>query len=158
MFFYELAFFFELSQRFFYSLQTRSNYHLIDTGCHSHYKSASLSCKLGKEFDAYILSGRKWWCHLDDDVYLQVDNLMTYLSKLDWRQDFFGGRSPYDTPIGPYKYQGVEYSVQFLAGFAFCMSKTTAEKIQPLVGNGGLFKVSNSFSDKDVIRLTPLAS
>ena len=124
---------------------------MINTHCRPSHSPYDLSCKLGKEFDGFIESGRKWWCHLDDDVYVHVDNLLDFLANEDWQKDMYVGRTVRPGEVFV-MYHGVKYGVKYVTGAAACISKTTAEKIQPLAGSGGIHKVGTMHAFDQLLR------
>ena len=54
--------------------------------------------------DLLIRAG-KWWCHWDDDMYVNVDRLRELLEKYDWRKEFYVGRASIDYPL-QFTYKG----------------------------------------------------
>merc|ERR1712117_71673 len=85
-------------------------------------------------------SDRSWFCHVDDDNYLNVPALVKTLSRYNPDQDWYLGKVSISKPLQIFdKSQGKEVEFYFGTGGAgFCLSRTTAEKI----GN-----MSESFSD-----------
>jgi len=130
------------------SLQSRTNHQVINTHCKASHSPYDLSCKLGAEYDGYLGSGRKWWCHLDDDVYVHMGNLVRYLGTLDWRRDHYVGRTvrPEEVFVD---YHGKRYGVRYITGAAACVSKAAAEKIKPAAANGGIYKTSGVLGHAD---------
>jgi len=59
----------------------------------------SLVCKMGHEFDMYILSGKRWWCHVDDDTYVNVNTLVRLLQRYNHTSDWYLGRPSLGHPI-----------------------------------------------------------
>lgn len=51
------------------------------------------------EFDYFIKSNKKWWCHFDDDNYVNVPHLLLLLNQYDWRQDWYLGKTSIKTPL-----------------------------------------------------------
>ena len=85
-------------------------------------------------------SGRKWWCHFDDDVYVHMENLLNLLKTHDWQKDLYIGRTvrPEEVFVS---YHEKRYGVKYITGAAACVSKATADKIRPDAINGGIYKV-----------------
>ncbi|KAK1330705.1 hypothetical protein QTO34_008643 [Cnephaeus nilssonii] len=59
----------------------------------------ALCCKMAVEYDQFIESGRKWFCHVDDDNYVNPKGLMQLLSTFSPSQDVYLGRPSLDHPI-----------------------------------------------------------
>lgn len=63
------------------------------------FSRRSLVCKMGYEFDHFILSERRWWCHTDDDTYVNVQQLVALLATYNHTQDWYLGRPSLSHPI-----------------------------------------------------------
>ncbi|KAB0403459.1 hypothetical protein E2I00_001909 [Balaenoptera physalus] len=51
------------------------------------------------EYDRFIESGRKWFCHVDDDNYVNVRALLRLLASYPHTQDIYLGKPSLDRPI-----------------------------------------------------------
>lgn len=51
------------------------------------------------EYDHFIESGRKWFCHVDDDNYVNVRALLRLLASYPPTQDIYIGKPSLDRPI-----------------------------------------------------------
>ena len=60
-------------------LQIATNFHLINTKCGKKHKHQDLCCKMQQEYRGFRISQRKWWCHFDDDNYVNVHQLVKLL-------------------------------------------------------------------------------
>ncbi|KAG7269597.1 hypothetical protein CRUP_028649 [Coryphaenoides rupestris] len=58
----------------------------------------ALSCKMAVEYDKFIESGKKWFCHVDDDNYVNVRTLVKLLSQYPHTQDMYLGKPSLDRP------------------------------------------------------------
>ncbi|ODM89307.1 Fringe glycosyltransferase [Orchesella cincta] len=80
-------------------LNHRTNGHIINTHCPStHYRQA-LCCKMSAEFDTFMKSQKSWFCHFDDDNYVNVPALLDLLSKYDHKEDWYLGKPSLKSPI-----------------------------------------------------------
>mgnify|MGYP001309218809 CR=1 FL=1 len=70
--------------------------HLINTGCPGDHSRTALSCKMEAELTAFLTtSTADWFCHIDDDNYLNVDKLVEadtedtneFFTQMDMYQD-----------------------------------------------------------------------
>ena len=109
--------------------------HLVTTSCPSDHSRQSLCCKMEAELETFLATpGRSWFCHLDDDNYLNVPALLRQLEKFPADQDWYLGKVSISEPLQVYdKIQQKEVSFYFGTGGAgFCLSRTLAEKIGQL--------------------------
>ena len=59
--------------------------HLVVTSCGKSHSYKDLCCKMGYEFDTYfdLGSNYKWFCHFDDDNYVNIPKLTKELNQYD---------------------------------------------------------------------------
>ncbi|KAK3090216.1 hypothetical protein FSP39_010150 [Pinctada imbricata] len=69
--------------------------------CHGNSRRRDLCCKFAMEYDHYIRSGKSWFCHVDDDNYLNVDLLLQMLRGYDPSELWYLGRASRDHPVTP---------------------------------------------------------
>ena len=106
--------------------------HLVTTRCPPDHSRQSLCCKMEAEIETFLATpGRSWFCHLDDDNYLNVPALLRELDKFPADQDWYLGKVSISEPLQVYdKTQQRDVSFYFGTGGAgFCLSRTLAEKI-----------------------------
>lgn len=74
---------------------------VVETSCLTGHGIYGLNCKMEAEFRTYIEQGRpKWWCHLDDDNYVNDDVILRLLNRYDPdKEDIYIGRASLTTPI-----------------------------------------------------------
>uniref|UniRef100_UPI00358E74F4 beta-1,3-N-acetylglucosaminyltransferase radical fringe-like n=1 Tax=Myxine glutinosa TaxID=7769 RepID=UPI00358E74F4 len=114
---------------------------LINTNCSAAHNRQALSCKMSVEYDAFITSGRKWFCHVDDDNYVNTNALRSALSAFHPSQDVYLGRPSLDRPIEAVERLSsrVSHSVNFwfaTGGAGFCLSRGLALKMTPWASSG----------------------
>ncbi|XP_043925662.1 beta-1,3-N-acetylglucosaminyltransferase radical fringe [Protopterus annectens] len=80
-------------------LRSEMSDHLINTNCSAVHTRQALCCKMSVEYDKFLDSGRKWFCHVDDDNYINVDRLMQLLSSYLHTQDIYVGKPSLDHPV-----------------------------------------------------------
>uniref|UniRef100_A0A8C0CWM7 Caspase recruitment domain-containing protein 10 n=1 Tax=Balaenoptera musculus TaxID=9771 RepID=A0A8C0CWM7_BALMU len=80
-------------------LQERLGSHLVVTNCSAEHSHPALSCKMAAEFDAFLASGLRWFCHVDDDNYLNPRALLKLLKTFPWTRDVYIGRPSLNRPI-----------------------------------------------------------
>ena len=101
---------------------------IIETKCPTGHGQPSLVCKMAAEFRTYyVTKGRpKWWCHVDDDNYVNRDVIMRVLSRYDAdNDDVYIGRASWVKPIPlrlVYKFLCDVIIVQVVVNFSFIIS------------------------------------
>ncbi|XP_028302710.1 beta-1,3-N-acetylglucosaminyltransferase lunatic fringe-like isoform X2 [Gouania willdenowi] len=113
--------------------------HLISTNCSAAHSRQALSCKMALEYDTFITSGKKWFCHVDDDNYLNVDALLKLLSQYSHTQDVYIGRPSLERPIEATERLSSSETVRFwfaTGGAGFCLSRGLSLKMKPWASEG----------------------
>ncbi|XP_044841939.1 beta-1,3-N-acetylglucosaminyltransferase manic fringe-like isoform X5 [Mauremys mutica] len=134
------------------ALQKRMGDHVIFTNCSTEHSHPALSCKMAAEFDAFLASGLSWFCHLDDDNYLNPQALLKLLSSYSPAQDVYIGKPSLNRPIHASETMpnNQTRSVRFwfaTGGAGFCISRRLAIKMAPWASG------SNFLSTSELIRL-----
>ncbi|XP_042360911.1 beta-1,3-N-acetylglucosaminyltransferase lunatic fringe [Plectropomus leopardus] len=115
--------------------------HAINTNCSAAHSRQALSCKMAVEYDKFIESGKKWFCHVDDDNYVNVRTLVKHLSQYPHTQDMYIGKPSLDRPIeaterlGNNKMKPVNFWFA-TGGAGFCLSRGLALKMSPWASGG----------------------
>ncbi|XP_058797189.1 fringe glycosyltransferase isoform X2 [Phymastichus coffea] len=129
--------------------QNQTNGHMINTKCSSSHNRRALCCKMSVEFDKFLESGRKWFCHFDDDNYVNVPRLLKLLDNYNPREDWYLGRPSIPTPLEINR-QTADSSkrskVRFwfaTGGAGFCISRALALKMIPVAGGGKFITVGD---------------
>ncbi|XP_029013816.1 beta-1,3-N-acetylglucosaminyltransferase lunatic fringe-like isoform X2 [Betta splendens] len=122
-------------------LRERMGANLINTNCSAAHSRQALSCKMALEYDAFVTTDRKWFCHVDDDNYLNVDALLKLLSQYSHNQDVYIGRPSLERPIEATEALGSAETKQVRFWFAtggagFCLSRGLALKMKPWASDG----------------------
>lgn len=117
-------------------LQERLGSHLVVTNCSAEHSHPALSCKMAAEFDAFLASGLRWFCHVDDDNYVNPRALLKLLRAFPPTQDVYVGRPSLNRPIRASEPQPHNSSrtVQFwfaTGGAGFCINSKLALKMVP---------------------------
>ncbi|EFB26718.1 hypothetical protein PANDA_002488, partial [Ailuropoda melanoleuca] len=81
------------------ALQERLGSHLVVTNCSAEHSHPALSCKMAAEFDTFLASGLRWFCHVDDDNYVNPRALLKLLKAFPQTQDVYVGRPSLNRPI-----------------------------------------------------------
>lgn len=133
-------------------LQMRTGANIINTNCSAAHTRQALCCKMSVEYDKFIESQKKWFCHVDDDNYVILPSLLQLLSSYHHSQDVYLGRPSLDHPIEAAERVKSDGSVSVKFWFAtggagFCISRGLALKMSPWASLG------NFISTAEKIRL-----
>lgn len=133
-------------------LQTRAGANMVNTNCSAAHTRQALCCKMSVEYDKFIESQKKWFCHVDDDNYVILPSLHRLLSSYHHSQDVYLGRPSLDHPIEAAERVKSDGSVSVKFWFAtggagFCISRGLALKMSPWASLG------NFISTAEKIRL-----
>ncbi|XP_008065532.1 beta-1,3-N-acetylglucosaminyltransferase manic fringe isoform X2 [Carlito syrichta] len=113
---------------------TRS--HLVVTNCSAEHSHPALSCKMAAEFNAFLASGLRWFCHVDDDNYVNPRALLRLLKAFPPDRDVYVGRPSLNRPIHASEPRPHNRTrpVQFwfaTGGAGFCINRKLALKMVP---------------------------
>ncbi|XP_005989124.1 beta-1,3-N-acetylglucosaminyltransferase radical fringe [Latimeria chalumnae] len=128
-------------------LRQEAGDHMINTNCSAVHTRQALCCKMSVEYDKFIESGKKWFCHVDDDNYVNPISLLRLLSSFSHSQDVYLGRPSLDHPIEAadrLKADGYS-SVKFwfaTGGAGFCISRGLALKMSPWASLGNFISTA----------------
>uniref|UniRef100_A0A667XBI3 O-fucosylpeptide 3-beta-N-acetylglucosaminyltransferase n=1 Tax=Myripristis murdjan TaxID=586833 RepID=A0A667XBI3_9TELE len=133
-------------------LRKRAGANIINTNCSAAHTRQALCCKMSVEYDKFIESQKKWFCHMDDDNYVILPSLLRLLSSYHHSQDVYLGRPSLDHPIEAAERVKSDGSVSVKFWFAtggagFCISRGLALKMSPWASLG------NFISTAEKIRL-----
>ncbi|KAM3592521.1 uncharacterized protein V6R79_020648 [Siganus canaliculatus] len=133
-------------------LRMRTGANIINTNCSAAHTRQALCCKMSVEYDKFIESQKKWFCHVDDDNYVILPSLLRLLSSYHHSQDVYLGRPSLDHPIEAAERVKSDGSVSVKFWFAtggagFCISRGLALKMSPWASLG------NFISTAEKIRL-----
>ncbi|NWX35897.1 MFNG acetylglucosaminyltransferase, partial [Notiomystis cincta] len=134
------------------ALKRRMGGHVIFTNCSAEHSHLALSCKMAAEFDAFLASGLSWFCHLDDDNYLNPRALLKLLSSYSETWDVYLGKPSLNRPIWASEAlpDNQTKPVRFwfaTGGAGFCISHKLARKMVPWASG------RNFLSTSELIRL-----
>ncbi|XP_075035644.1 beta-1,3-N-acetylglucosaminyltransferase lunatic fringe [Mixophyes fleayi] len=114
---------------------------VISTNCSAAHSRQALSCKMAVEYDTFIESNKKWFCHVDDDNYVNVQTLIKLLSRYSHTNDVYIGKPSLDRPIqateriSENKMRPVNFWFA-TGGAGFCISRGLALKMSPWASGG----------------------
>ncbi|XP_027623167.1 beta-1,3-N-acetylglucosaminyltransferase manic fringe isoform X2 [Tupaia chinensis] len=130
-----------------HSLWERLGSHLVVTNCSTEHSHPALSCKMAAEFDTFLASGLRWFCHVDDDNYVNPGALLQLLSAFPRAQDVYVGRPSLNRPIHASEPQPRNRTrlVQFwfaTGGAGFCINRKLALKMAPWASGSRFVRTS----------------
>lgn len=64
-----------------------------------YHNRKALCCKMSVEFDSFIASNKKWFCHFDDDNYVNVPRLVQHLRRYNPLDDWYLGKPSIKKPL-----------------------------------------------------------
>ena len=106
--------------------------HLVRTRCPADHSRQSLCCKMEAEIETFLRdTDRKWFCHVDDDNYVNVAALLRTLRRFPAHEDWYLGKVSISTPLLIHdKARDREVSFVFGTGGAgFCLSRSVAARM-----------------------------
>ncbi|KAM4025960.1 beta-1,3-N-acetylglucosaminyltransferase lunatic fringe [Anomaloglossus baeobatrachus] len=119
----------------------RQTGNVVSTNCSAAHSRQALSCKMAVEYDKFIESNKKWFCHVDDDNYVNVKTLLKLLSRYSHTSDIYIGKPSLDRPIqateriSESKMRPVNFWFA-TGGAGFCISRGLALKMSPWASGG----------------------
>ncbi|KAM6941533.1 beta-1,3-N-acetylglucosaminyltransferase manic fringe isoform 1-T1 [Lycodopsis pacificus] len=113
-----------------------NGYNVVVTACQSDHSQQALSCKMSAEYDGFMASDKRWFCHVDDDNYVNPEALLSVLSAFPQDGDIYVGKPSLDKPITAHELLegNATREVRFwfaTGGAGFCLSRRLAEKMAP---------------------------
>jgi len=128
-------------------LMKRTGDHLVRTNCSSSHHRLSLCCKMEQEFEHFLRSHKQWWCHFDDDNYVNVVALGKLLERFDSSKPWYLGKTSTASALKIMDINGKTNSSFWFAtgGAGFCVSRTLAMKMAPFAVDGKFVEAGNQF-------------
>lgn len=123
----------------------RTGNHLIATDCSNDHSRQALCCKMQAELNMFLQSDKSWFCHFDDDQYVNVMALEVALRQFPYDKDWYLGKPSIGKPLDILDRDSPELQKRISFWFAtggagFCLSKSLTEKLKLLASD-------NKFSD-----------
>ncbi|XP_037801570.1 fringe glycosyltransferase-like isoform X2 [Penaeus monodon] len=136
--------------------QRKTGGHLINTNCSASHRRTALCCKMAREFDAFLESNKRWWCHFDDDNYVNVPQLVRTLGDYDPTQDWYLGKNSIRAPLEIINRDNVSQRISFwfaTGGAGFCISRSLGLKMMPVAGGGKFVSVGDKIRLPDDVTI-----
>ncbi|GMR36222.1 hypothetical protein PMAYCL1PPCAC_06417, partial [Pristionchus mayeri] len=128
--------------------------HFLYTDCGSSHQRVHLVCKLYAELEVYFKARADWSCHFDDDNYVNVPNLETFLASRDPNLPLYFGKISVAKNISVV-YRSEPISFEFGTGGAgFCLSRRVVEELHELTKkNISVLSISSDLGLTDDVSL-----
>jgi len=127
-------------------LSLKTSGHVIPSSCPSDHSRSALCCKMAKELETFLATRNSWFCHVDDDNYVNVAALAKTLSHYDKDQEHYLGKASIPSPLEILDRESPKKKVNFwfgTGGAGFCISRPLAQRMAPLVKAGEFAKIGN---------------
>lgn len=141
-------------------VQEKTNGHLRVTNCTSSHSRQALCCKMAAEFDAFLDSGKRWFCHFDDDNFVNVPALLRKLRQFDHREDWYLGKPSIPEPLEILDRDNMQRKIKFwfaTGGAGFCLSRSLAVRMLPVAGGGKFESVGDKIRLPDDVTMGYIA-
>ncbi|XP_071542990.1 fringe glycosyltransferase [Panulirus ornatus] len=136
--------------------QKKTGGHLVNTNCSASHNRRALCCKMASEFDAFLQSDKRWWCHFDDDNYVNVLQLVRSLAEYDPLLDWYLGKPSIRAPLEIINRDNVSQRISFwfaTGGAGFCISRSLGLKMIPIAGGGKFISVGEKIRLPDDVTM-----
>lgn len=114
--------------------------HLIKTACQAGHQRTKLCCKMQAEINFFMQNMKtKWFCHFDDDNYVNVAALVMALRNFNSNKDVYLGKPSLNKEMEAWdrKDENKKKNFWFATGGAgFCLSHALVNKMIPYVSDG----------------------
>ncbi|CAF0860453.1 unnamed protein product [Brachionus calyciflorus] len=138
---------FIITDEFDEKISQLTNNHLINTTCGKTHNREALSCKLQHELKEFSKHASRWYCHVDDDNYLNIQLLIEILNKLDYQKDWYIGKKSLTSKMRVF-YKARHFHFSFATGGAgFCLSHSLFSKLSSYIDD--FVKISNAIGLPD---------
>lgn len=121
-------------------LNERLGGHLIKTACETGHQRTKLCCKMQAELDFFVKNfNTKWFCHFDDDNYVNVHTLVKTLKKFNPLENVYLGRPSLTKAMEAWdRLDGYNRKKFWFAtgGAGFCLSHALVARMSPHISDG----------------------
>ncbi|XP_058982052.1 fringe glycosyltransferase [Musca domestica] len=139
--------------------QEKTNGHLINTKCSQGHFRKALCCKMSAELDVFLESGKKWFCHFDDDNYVNIPRLVKLLDEYSPTVDWYLGKPSISSPLEIHldsKNTTLNKKITFwfaTGGAGFCLSRALTLKMLPIAGGGKFISIGDKIRFPDDVTM-----
>ncbi|KAL5290952.1 MFNG family protein [Megaselia abdita] len=141
--------------------QEKTKGHFIKTNCSMGHFRKALCCKMSAELDVFLQSGKKWFCHFDDDNYVNIPRLVRLLEEYNPSQDWYLGKPSIASPLEilldskiPTETPSKKITFWFATGGAgFCLSRALTRRMLPIAGDGKFISIGDKIRFPDDVTM-----
>ncbi|XP_055373299.1 fringe glycosyltransferase [Condylostylus longicornis] len=141
--------------------QEKTKGHLINTNCSMGHFRKALCCKMSAELDVFLESGKKWFCHFDDDNYVNIPRLVRLLDEYNPAVDWYLGKPSISSPLEIHldsKNSSIPTNKKITFWFAtggagFCLSRALTLKMLPIAGGGKFISIGDKIRFPDDVTM-----
>jgi len=132
---------------------------LVPTPCPPDHSRHALVCKMQHEFNAFLETKKKWFCHFDDDQYVNVAGLVWKLREFAAEEDWYLGKPSLEKPLEIIDRDGDVFKQNKLkfwfgtGGAGFCLSRPLAERMRGLAGRRQFISTSEKMRLPDDVTM-----
>ncbi|XP_015782113.1 fringe glycosyltransferase [Tetranychus urticae] len=133
-----------------------TNGHLIKTNCSASHHRTALCCKMSAEFDTFLATSKKWFCHFDDDNYVHVPSLVKHLSRYSPNKPWYLGKPSTLSPLVILNPDDQSSKISFwfaTGGAGFCISRALANKMAPFASKGKFMQMGEKIRLPDDVTI-----
>nr|XP_054768858.1 beta-1,3-N-acetylglucosaminyltransferase radical fringe-like [Lytechinus pictus] len=136
--------------------EEKTNGHMVNTDCPDTHKLTALACKTSSIFTMFEkIKDKRWLCHVDDDNYLNVPELLRFLNHFDHHQELFFGRESINyRTLAIDRDTNETYRFWFATGGGgVCFSKPLTYRMMKYTSKGKLAKTAEKIGRPDDITI-----
>uniref|UniRef100_A0A6P4E545 Fringe glycosyltransferase n=2 Tax=melanogaster group TaxID=32346 RepID=A0A6P4E545_DRORH len=114
---------------------------------------------MSAELDVFLESGKKWFCHFDDDNYVNVPRLVKLLDEYSPSVDWYLGKPSISSPLEIHldsKNTTTNKKITFwfaTGGAGFCLSRALTLKMLPIAGGGKFISIGDKIRFPDDVTM-----
>lgn len=129
--------------------------HIINTNCSSTHNRQALCCKMNVELEFFLRTNKKWFCHVDDDNYINIPKLIELLSSYNSNELWYLGKPSITAPLQILDRRTKKrISFWFATGGAgFCVSRSLLISIKPVISGGKFIQIGSKIRLPDDVTL-----
>jgi len=102
------------------------------------------------------LNDARWFCHFDDDNYVNVPQLVKMLQDYPWQDDWYLGKPSIKAPLEILDRENLPRKISFwfaTGGAGFCLSRSLALKMKPLASGGKFISIGDKIRLPDDVTM-----
>jgi fringe protein len=131
---------------------------LVPTTCPLDHSRHALVCKMQHELNYFLATDNKWFCHFDDDQYVNIPRLVEKLREFPVDQAWYLGKPSIPDPLQIQDKQSPDSQekIKFwfgTGGAGFCLSRPLTDKLASLAGGRKFITISEKLRLPDDVTM-----